>query len=75
VTLLVKLFLFALMLGLAAANRYRLTPALSRVMTDSAGAAAPLSALRASVVAETGLGLAVLACVAWLGTLPPPAAG
>jgi len=63
-----KLALFAVMLAFAAANRWRLTPAFGREPTTGA-----LAALRHSVVAEAFVGLAVLALVAWLGTLVPPA--
>lgn len=69
--LLVKLALVALMLALAAANRFRLTPALGRRL---AGPDQALAALRRSVAVETAAGLLVLAAVAWLGTLAPPAA-
>jgi len=62
-----KLALFAAMLVLAARNRWRLTPALA-ARPDTAAAA-----LRRSVALEAGAGLAVLALVAWLGTLEPPA--
>jgi copper resistance protein D len=71
--MLLKLLLFAAMLGLAGLNRYRLTP---RLEADLAAAPGPaLRTLRRSVGLEAGLGLAVLALVAALGTLPPPAAG
>lgn len=65
--LLAKLALFAGMLGLAAANRYRHTAAVAD------GAA--LGPVRRSLAWEAGLGLAVLALVAWLGTLAPPGLG
>jgi len=69
-----KLVLFVVMLGLAAANRFQLTPALGRGLgaQDSEGAA--LDHLRRSVILETALGFGVLALVAWFGTLAPPAA-
>lgn len=70
--LLAKLALFAAMLGLAAANRFRLTPALARASGDPAAA---LAALRRSVAAETAAAFLLLAAVAWLGTLAPPVAG
>lgn len=63
-----KLGLFAAMLAFAANNRWRLTPRLAR---PGRGA---VIALRRSVGLEAGLGLMVLAAVAWLGTLAPPAA-
>jgi putative copper resistance protein D len=65
--LLAKLALFALMLALAARNRFRLTPALARTV-DSPLA---LAALRRSVALEAAAGVAILALVAWLGTLDP----
>jgi putative copper resistance protein D len=71
--LLAKLLAFAGMLGLAAVNRYRLTPALGDAWDKGASRATPLSALRRSVVLETMLAVAVLGLVAWLGTLPPAA--
>jgi copper resistance protein D len=64
--LLVKLALFATMLGLAAMNRYRHTAAVAR--------GAPLDAVHRSLALEAAAGLAILAVVAWLGTLEPPAA-
>jgi copper transport protein len=65
--LLAKLAAVLLLLALAALNRWRLTPALAG--TGGRAAAAPL---RASIIAELGLGLAVLAVTAALGTVPPP---
>lgn len=69
-----KVVLFIAMVGLAAANRYRLTPALERALEAPATQGAALAALRRSVVFEAGLGLAVLILIAWFGTLPPPSA-
>lgn len=62
-----KLALFGGMLGLAALNRWRLTPALER------GADGAVRALRLSLAVETGAAIAILALVAWLGTLDPMA--
>lgn len=59
-----KLLLFAGMLGLAALNRWRLTPALER--GDGA-----IDALRLSLAVETGAAIAIVALVALLGTLDP----
>ncbi len=59
-----KLLLFAGMLGLAALNRWRLTPALER--GDGA-----IGALRLSLAVETGAAIAIMALVALLGTLDP----
>lgn len=65
-----KLGLFAAMLGLAAANRWKLTPALDQAI---GGTAPPPRALVLALVLETLLGLGVLVLVAAMGTLPPPA--
>lgn len=65
--ILVKLALFAVMLVLAALNRWRFTPAL--------GAAAPEEArrlLRRSIAAETVLGLAIVAAAGILASTAPP---
>lgn len=70
-----KLLLFAGMLGMAAVNRFRLTPALARALDDPPRPATALAALRRSIVLETAVGFAVLALVAGFGTLAPPAAG
>jgi putative copper resistance protein D len=63
--LLAKIALFLAMVGIAAINRYRLTP-----LIRDAGAGA-LAALRRNSVVEAALGLAILLIVAVLGTLPP----
>jgi putative copper resistance protein D len=68
-----KLALFAAMLGLAATNRFRLTPALSRDLDAGVVPLEALRALRRSIAIEAGLAASVLAVVAWLGTLVPPA--
>jgi putative copper resistance protein D len=73
--LLVKLGLFGLMLGLAAAHRFVLAPRLSRDLNSGMAAAPALKALRLSLAAETALGLAVLTAVAVLGRLPPVVEG
>lgn len=68
--LLLKLGLFALMLMLAASHRFRQLPRLRTALAT--GQAAPLiRRLQASLAAETLLGLAILALVAWLGMLDP----
>lgn len=69
-----KVLAFLAMLGLAAANRYRLTPALGRSLGTDTGLA-EIVALRRSIAAEIAFGLAVLLLVAWFGMLAPPAAG
>ena len=70
--LLAKIGLFAAMLGLAAVNRFRLTPALGRANGD---AAPTLASLKRSLALETAAALAIVALVAWLGTLSPIAEG
>jgi len=72
--LLVKLTLVVAMLCLAVANRYRHTPALGRALAGETAAEPALRTLRRSIALETALGFAVLAVVAGLGVLPPPAA-
>lgn len=72
VLMLAKLAVFAAMLGLAAVNRFRLTPALAAGAAD--GDAAALGGLRRSIALETAAAVLVLALVAALGTLAPPAA-
>lgn len=66
-----KLVLFAGMLGLAALNRYRLTPSLSLAI-EQEDAPRAMTLLRGSLVVEGGLAIIILALVAWLGTLSPP---
>ena len=68
--LLGKLTLFALMLGFAAHNRYRLSPRLAAALRDADYAIA-VKALRNSLWAEACLAALVLALVAWLGMLSP----
>lgn len=63
-----KLVVFALMLALAAANRYLLTPKLA----GSAGRARAEALLRKSLLLEVTCGLTILGLVAWLGMLEPP---
>jgi putative copper resistance protein D len=74
--LLAKFALFALMLALAAANRWRLTPALgiAAARMDAGGDKRPseaIAALRRSLVLEAAAAFAILALVAWFGTLDP----
>ena len=68
--LLAKVGLFLAMLVLAAANRFRLTPALSNAMARDDHAAA-ICALRWSLGFEASLAVIVLGIVALLGTLEP----
>lgn len=72
--LIAKLALFVLMLALAAANRFRLTPALGLVLANGEESRQALRRLRFSVVAETLAGALLLAVVAVMGTLAPPSA-
>ena len=72
--LIVKLALFILMLTLASANRFRLTPDLKAAI-DSPSQAEAVAALRRSLAIEAGAALGILALVAWLGTLAPPMSG
>ena len=70
--LLAKLAIFGAMLGLASLNRFRLTPAFERSVAaaDHRGA---LGTLRRSLAVEATCAITILALVAWLGTLEPPA--
>jgi putative copper resistance protein D len=70
VLLLAKLGLFAAMLGLAAANRYHLSPLLKQAIARGDHAAA-VASLRKSLVFETGAAVLIVMLVAWLGTLNP----
>jgi putative copper resistance protein D len=67
-----KLVLFIGMIGLATANRFRLTPDLGAALAGAAPAREAVVALRRSLAWETGLSIGVLALVAWFGTLAPP---
>lgn len=69
--LIAKLLLFGAMGALAATNRFRLVPDFERSIGSDDHFAA-LRALRRSLAIETGCAVAVLALVAWLGTLEPP---
>nr|WP_166176330.1 copper homeostasis membrane protein CopD [Altererythrobacter segetis] len=69
-----KLVLFTAMLALAALHRQRSVPALAATLeTNLLPQGDVLASLRRSLFGEAALGLAVLAAVAWLGTLAPPA--
>jgi putative copper resistance protein D len=77
VVLLIKLVLFALMLGLAAMNRLRFAPRLRHELEHKLdrGTSARLRALKTSVSIETALATLVLLAVGALGTLAPPISG
>jgi putative copper resistance protein D len=68
----IKVLLFAVMLVLAALNRFHLGPALERSLRDGQHVIAA-HALRRSVLLELGMALLIVALVAWLGTLSPDA--
>jgi putative copper resistance protein D len=69
--LIVKLLLFAGMLALAAANRFRHTPYFAQALLKTEPATVALAHLRNSITAETVTAAGVLALVSWLGTLAP----
>ena len=68
----IKVLLFAVMLVLAALNRFHLGPALERSLRDGQHVIAA-NALRRSVLLELGMALLIVTLVAWLGTLSPDA--
>jgi putative copper resistance protein D len=67
-----KLALFLAMVGLAAANRFHLTPRLGAALAGPSPTREAVVALRASLVWETGISIVVLGLVAWFGMLAPP---
>ena len=69
--LLLKLVLFGAMVVLAAANRFRLTPALREALVEPAPPSTAVKALRRSLVLELSAAMALVAVVAWLGRLAP----
>lgn len=66
-----KLALFGLMLGLAAHNRFTLTPTLAKAVARGAPAS-PLRRLRISIGLEMAAGVALLGLVAAMGVRMPP---
>lgn len=72
--LVLKLLLFVVMLGLAAANRFHLTPALGVALDDNRPREPARAALRRSLFIETTFSLVVLGLIAWLGMLAPVSA-
>jgi putative copper resistance protein D len=70
--LIAKLLLFGAMLGLASLNRFWFTPAFEQSIASGSHASA-LGVLRRSLGVETACAVSILALVAWLGTLKPPA--
>ena len=71
--LIAKLALFAVMVGLAAHNRFTLTPALSRAVEAQTDTDCAVRRLRTSIGLETLAGLALLGLVAAMGMQMPPA--
>lgn len=75
--LLAKLFLFSLMLAVAAVNRWRVVPALkprpdtSPAIASAEPTTAGMAAMRRNLLVEAIAALAILGLVAWLGTLGP----
>jgi putative copper export protein/mono/diheme cytochrome c family protein len=71
--LIVKLALFGLMVGLAAVNRFRLTPRLGEPGRNRprAGVLVAIRLLRRNAAAEAMLGLLILGIVSALGAVPP----
>lgn len=68
--LIIKLLLFGAMLAIAGVNRWRLTPALEIAISKNDPVSAIIR-LRWSLLAEGSAAFAILALVAWLGTLEP----
>lgn len=66
----IKVLAFAVMLVLAALNRFHLGPSLQQSLRDGQYLIAA-NALRRSVAMELALALLIVALVAWLGTLSP----
>lgn len=69
-----KLVLFVGMLGLAAVNRFRMTPNLGALLGAATAPEPAMGALRRSLIMESSLAFAVLGLVAWLGMLAPVSA-
>ncbi len=70
VLLLVKMVLFAGMIGLAALNRFYLSPDFER-SAQAGDYSLVVNALRKSVVLESTLAVVIVCLVAWIGTLSP----
>jgi putative copper resistance protein D len=69
-----KLALLAVMLGLAAHNRYSLAPALAAAVAAGRDPAREVRGLRVSIGLELGAGLVLLGLVAVMGIQTPPVA-
>lgn len=72
--LVAKLLVFVLMLALAAANRFRLTPALGAALESDRRPVQSVAKLKSSLLLEAAGGVVILVLVAWLGTLAPVSA-
>ena len=68
--ILLKIAIFAGMLGCAVFNRYGLTPAL-KASIEQGESRPSLSGLRRSIALEASLAICILALVGWLGMLDP----
>lgn len=68
--LIIKLLMFGAMLAIAGINRWRLTPSLDAAIRNNDPASAVIR-LRWSLLTEGSAAFAILALVAWLGTLEP----
>ena len=69
--LMAKLALFGVMVALAAANRFRHTPAFEQAI-EMGETSTAIKVLRRSLFVEASAALSILGLVAWLGTLQPP---
>ncbi|MHC8324583.1 copper homeostasis membrane protein CopD [Pseudomonas sp. LB1P83] len=70
VLLLLKILLFAGMIGLATLNRFYLSPSLERSV-EGGDYSLAATALRKTVVLESTCAVVIVCLVAWLGTLSP----
>ena len=70
--LVAKILIVGAMMLLAAKNRWRLTPGLALALSEGNPSIA-VTALRKSLLLEATAAFAILALVAWLGTLEPTA--
>lgn len=67
-----KLGLFAVMLALAAGNRFHRTPAMGALLAAGEDPVRAVGRLRRDVTVEAIAGTLLLGVVAWMGTLAPP---
>jgi putative copper resistance protein D len=70
-----KVALFAMMLAIAAVNRFKLTPRLRADVSRDDTSQAALHHLWRNVIAEVCLGAAILSIVGVLGAMPPSTHG